>query len=77
VNAESGIYANLQMGALLRVPVGGVALNAGPYFELGTGMKTFTTEPRFVDVEDSYFQAGIHVEVALNLNRPQYPTGAQ
>lgn len=77
VNAESGIYANLQMGALLRVPVGGVALNAGPYFELGTGMMTYNTEPRFVATSESYFRAGLHVEVALNLNRPQYLTGAE
>jgi hypothetical protein len=77
VNLESGFYYNLQLGALLRVPIGGVALNAGPYIELGTGMLTYTAEPQYVAAGESYFRAGLHVEVALNLNRPQYLTGAE
>ena len=77
VNIESGIYYSMQLGALLRVPIGGVALNAGPYIDLGTGMLTYNSEPQYVAASESYFRAGIHVEVALNLNRPQYLTGAE
>jgi hypothetical protein len=77
VYSESDWYTNIQMGALLRVPVGGIALNAGPYFELGKGMATSIASPGSVYTEESYFRAGLHVEVALNLNRPQYLTGAE
>jgi hypothetical protein len=77
VNLESGFYYNVQLGALLRVPIGAVALSAGPYMELGLGMLTYTSGPQSFDAGQPYSRAGLHIEVALNLNRPQYLTGAE
>ena len=71
-------YSSLQAGVLLRVPLGPVAVNAGPYLEYGQGMLTNTGFPRFITPRAAtYFRAGLHIEVAMNFNRPQYITGAQ
>lgn len=75
---DNSFYYNLQAGVLLRVPIGPIALNAGPYVELGTGMRTVTEGSQtYVDLNESYFRGGLNVEIALNLNRPSYLTGAQ
>jgi hypothetical protein len=77
-NGDNSFYYNLQAGVLLRVPIGPIALNAGPYVELGTGMRTVTEGSQtYVDLNESYFRGGLNVEIALNLNRPSYLTGAQ
>lgn len=75
---DNSFYYNIQAGVLLRVPIGPIALNAGPYLELGTGMRTVTEGSQtYVDLNESYFRGGLNVEIALNLNRPSYLTGAQ
>jgi hypothetical protein len=71
------LYYTLQAGVLLRVPLGPVAVNAGPYLEYGQGMLTYTATPRDIDTKATYFRAGLQIEVAMNFNRPQYLTGAQ
>lgn len=70
-------YWQLQLGALARLPLGSFVINAGPYMEYGTTMLSYTTDPPYVDINETYFRAGLHFEVALNLNRPHYLTGAQ
>lgn len=75
--ADHPFYFTLQAGVLLRVPLGPVAVNAGPYLEYGQGMLTYTASPRFIEPSATYFRAGLHIEVAMNFNRPQYLTGAQ
>lgn len=76
-NAASSYYVTAQLGALLRVPLQSVVISAGPYVGLGSGMLTYEQEPPVVEVDAGYLRAGLHLEVALNLNRPQYLTGAQ
>lgn len=78
VPIDNSVYYNLQAGVLLRVPIGPIALNAGPYLELGSGMRTVTEGSQtYVDLNEGYFRGGLNVEIALNLNRPSYLTGAQ
>ena len=76
-HVASDWYWQLQIGALARLPLGSFVINAGPYLEYGTTMLSYTTDPPYVDINESYFRAGLHFEVALNLNRPHYLTGAQ
>ena len=54
-------YYRAQVGALLRVSLGGAALQLGPYYELRADNSGF----------------GLQVAAALNLNRPQFLTGAK
>ncbi len=75
---ESGrIYYTLQIGILARVPLGSLVVNAGPYFELGSGMQTSSGIPATILLDEIYSRLGLQFEVALNLNRPSYLTGAQ
>jgi hypothetical protein len=76
-NLPDNIYWTLQLGALARLPLGSFVINAGPYLEYGTTMLINTSDPATVEVNETYFRAGLHFEVALNLNRPHYLTGAQ
>lgn len=76
-HADADIYWQLQLGALARLPLGAFVVNAGPYMEYGTTMLTYATDPPEVYFNETYFRAGLHFEVALNLNRPHYLTGAQ
>jgi hypothetical protein len=77
---DNSFYYTFQVGALLRVPIGPIAINAGPYIEAGTG-NLFVSTPdgssTLSQLNESFFSGGIQVEIALNLNRPQYLTGAQ
>ena len=78
VPIDNSVYYNLQAGVLLRVPIGPIALNAGPYLELGTGMRTVTEGSQtYVNLNESYLRGGLNVEIALNLNRPSYLTNTQ
>jgi hypothetical protein len=64
----------------LRVPIGPIAINAGPYIETGTGNLLVAAgdgSSVLSQLNESFFSGGIQVEIALNLNRPQYLTGAQ
>lgn len=75
---SNSFYYNIQAGVLLRVPIGPIALNAGPYLEIGSGMRAVKDGSRsYVQLHESYLRAGLNVEIALNLNRPSYLTGAQ
>lgn len=76
-NLPENIYWTLQLGALARLPLGSFVINAGPYMEYGSTMLIDTNDPPTVEVKETYFRAGLHFEVALNLNRPHYLTGAQ
>lgn len=73
----SDLYWQLQLGALARLPLGSFVVNAGPYMEYGTTTLMYPTDPPDVYFNETYFRAGLHFEVALNLNRPHYLTGAQ
>lgn len=75
---DNAFYYTFQVGALLRVPIGPIAVNAGPYIEAGTGnLSIMDGSAKFLKLNESFFSGGIQVEIALNLNRPQYLTGAQ
>lgn len=77
---DNSFYYTFQVGLLMRVPIGPIAINAGPYIEAGTG-NLFVSTPdgssTLSQLNESFFSGGIQVEIALNLNRPQYLTGAQ
>jgi hypothetical protein len=77
---DNTFYYTFQVGALLRVPIGPIAINAGPYIETGTGNLLVAAgdgSSVLSQLNESFFSGGIQVEIALNLNRPQYLTGAQ
>ena len=76
-NESSIIYYTLQIGVLARVPLGSLIVNAGPCFELGKGMQTYAGTPGAILTDEAYARLGLQFEVALNLNRPSYLTGAQ
>jgi len=77
VSQSSRYYYNAQLGILVRVPLGSFVANAGPYVELGSGMLTRAGVPPSFSPEESYLRLGLQFEVALNLNRPSYLSGAQ
>jgi hypothetical protein len=74
---DNNFYYTTQIGVLVRIPMGSFIVNAGPCFELGSGMLTYSSVPGAILVGESYARLGLQFEVALNLNRPSYLTGAQ
>ncbi|MEY2719179.1 MAG: hypothetical protein RLZZ273_545 [Bacteroidota bacterium] len=76
-NESNSIYYTLQIGVLARVPLGSLVVNAGPCFEFGKGMQTYSGVPGAILTDETYARLGLQFEVALNLNRPSYLTGAQ
>ena len=74
---ENNIYYTTQIGVLARFPMGSFVVNAGPYLELGSGMLTYSSVPGAILDGEAYARIGLQFEVALNLNRPSYLTGAQ
>jgi hypothetical protein len=70
------IYLNGQVGVLLRIPMGSFVINAGPWVGLNSG-GLLKLDDGAVLTSDVLLSGGLHVEFALNLNRPQYLTGAQ
>lgn len=74
---DTEFYYATQIGVLARFPIGSFVVNAGPCFELGRGMLTYSSVPGAVIVDETYARLGLQFEVALNLNRPAYLTGAQ
>lgn len=68
--AVRNMYVGLHLGAMVRMPVGPMALSAGPYGELGFGYA-------ILSYSGTYVRAGIHAEVALNLHRRDIPVGGQ
>lgn len=76
-NDINNVYVASQIGVLARIPMGSFIVNAGPCCELGSGMLTYSSVPGAIVVGETYTRLGLQFEVALNLNRPSYLTGAQ
>lgn len=73
---DDTFYYGGQFGVLARIPLSSLVVSAGPCIEIGSGMLTGGESGVIISAR-SYFRVGLQLEIALNLNRPTYLTGAQ